>query len=204
MRENGHIAGDQADLDLHAQFPAIMIFVRLNFVSGSTWTLAPLSPVKHSFFTFSESELGAFMHKHYSLHPVLRSLIGHSDSERRLTQADIISDWLPTQAPGVLIQNLIAPVDPRSSGGQRLAIRQRRRAGIADIAAAIRIMTPSEIRTHVNMLREESFDLHSYYEKGVYPTWFCKDGRLPIATIGVQGARAKLSEVQTIQGGETP
>ncbi|KAG9060985.1 hypothetical protein KI688_007815 [Linnemannia hyalina] len=56
--------------------------------------------------------------------PILRNLIGCKD-QRRLAQADVIKDWLPFQTPGVLIQRLIAPVDPRTPDGNRLCGQQK-------------------------------------------------------------------------------
>jgi len=140
-----------------------MVFVSLNAVAGNPWSLIPLSSAENGFMTFTESELGAFFHKRDNLHPELKSLISHNDRGRRLTQAEVINDWLPLQAPGMLIKHLIAPVDPRLVDGKRLQGRKKKRAGIA---AAVMLLTPSEIRAHINMLRSDDFDPRSYTEKG--------------------------------------
>ncbi|KAF9915037.1 hypothetical protein FBU30_002207, partial [Linnemannia zychae] len=113
MREKGHIPSSQSDIELHARDPAIMVFVHLNAIAGNPWSLIPLSSAENGFMTFTEAELGAFFHKREDLHPELKSLINYNDTGRRLTQAEVINDWLPLQAPGLLIKRFIAPVDPR-------------------------------------------------------------------------------------------
>ncbi|KAF9928552.1 hypothetical protein FBU30_002290 [Linnemannia zychae] len=163
ISEKGHIPSNQADIEPHARGPAIMVFVHLNAIAGYPWSVVPLSSAENGFMTFTESELGAFFHKREGLHPELKSLVQFSDSGRRLTQADIISDWCPLQAPGVLIKHFVAPVDPRSVDGQRLRGRKRKKAGIA---AAVKLLSPSEIHSHINMLRSDDFDPRQYTEKG--------------------------------------
>ncbi|KAK5814307.1 hypothetical protein F5H01DRAFT_22909 [Linnemannia elongata] len=163
MIKKKKLASDKA-VDLTAKKPAIQLFVEANATVGRPWRLSPLSPEEDGYMTFTEIELAAFLHKRAELHPTLKKLIGCKD-ERRLSQADVIQDWLPFQTPGVLIQRLIAPVDPRTPDGDRLRGRQKKEAGIA---AAVRIVEPEELRTHINTLRGDGFDPRTYQEKGYF------------------------------------
>ncbi|KAF9947469.1 hypothetical protein BGZ72_010527, partial [Mortierella alpina] len=164
MIKKGQLAHNQA-VDLTAQEPAIQLFVRANATDGRPWRLSPLSSEEHGYMTFSEKELLCFLHKRDDLHPVLKKLTGCTDPHRRLSQADLITDWLPFQTPGVLIQRLIAPVDPKTVSGERLRGRQRKDAGVA---AAVRVPDPEELCTHINTLRRDGFDPRTYQEKGYF------------------------------------
>jgi len=115
--------------------------------------------------TFTEIELAAFLHKRAELHPILKKLIGRTDQQRRLTQEELTRDWLQVQVPGVLIQRLIAPVDPRTPDGDRLRGRQKKEAGVA---AAVKVVEPEELRAHLNTLRGDGFDPRTYQEKGYF------------------------------------
>jgi len=115
--------------------------------------------------TFTEIELAAFLHKRDELHPILKKLIGYTDQQRRLTQTELTQDWLSVQAPGVLIQRLIAPVDPRTPDGDRLRGRQKKEASVA---AAVKVVEPEEMRAHINTLRGDGFDPRTYQEKGYF------------------------------------
>ncbi|KAG0222030.1 hypothetical protein BGW42_006962, partial [Actinomortierella wolfii] len=123
-----------------------------------------VSKKEYGYVTFTEIELAAFMQKDEELHPYLGTITGHTH-ERRLTQADLTQDWLQPQTPGLLIQSLIAPVDPKTTAGDRLRGRKRRKAGVA---AAVRIIEPEEMRTHINTLRSDMFDPRLYQEKGYF------------------------------------
>ncbi|KAF8941742.1 hypothetical protein BGZ47_007242 [Haplosporangium gracile] len=72
-----------------------------------------VSEKEHGYMTFTEIELAAFLHKRDELHPILKKLIRSTDQQRQLTQAELINDWLPVQTPGVLIQCLIVPREPK-------------------------------------------------------------------------------------------
>ncbi|KAG0041871.1 hypothetical protein BGZ83_001203 [Gryganskiella cystojenkinii] len=162
--KKGQLASNQA-MDLKSKEPAIQLFVRANALAGRRWRLSPLSSEEHGYMTFTESELAAFLHKRDELHPVLKELIGFTDQQRRLTQVELTQDWLPLQTPGLLIQQLIAPVDPRASNGDRLHGRQKKNAGVA---ATIKIVTPEDLRMHVNSLRHPTFDPRTYEQKGYF------------------------------------
>ncbi|KAF9351993.1 hypothetical protein BGX26_010104 [Mortierella sp. AD094] len=164
MIEKGQLAVSQA-VNLKSKEPTIQLFVQVNAVAGRPWCLSPLSSAEHGYMTFTEIELAAFLHKRDELHPVLKKLIGHTDQQRRLTQEELTRDWLRFQTPGLLIQQLIAPVDPRASNGERLHGRQKKESGIA---ATIRLVDPEEIRAHVNNLRSVEFDPRTYNEKGYF------------------------------------
>ncbi|KAI7830340.1 hypothetical protein BC939DRAFT_305927 [Gamsiella multidivaricata] len=152
-------------VDVTSKEPAIQLFVRANTVAGRPWRLSPLSSEEHGFMTFTEIELAAFLHKRDELHPVLKKLIGCMDQQRRLAQTELTQDWLPLQTPGLLIQQLIAPVDPRTLDGDRLHGRRKKDAGIA---AAIKLVEPEDIRAHINTLRRDGFDPRNYQEKGYF------------------------------------
>ncbi|KAG0229941.1 hypothetical protein BGW42_001269 [Actinomortierella wolfii] len=93
---------------------------------------------------------------------VSTTLPNFEDHEASGTHKDI-SEIL--QTPGILIQSLITPVDPKTTAGDRLRGRKRRKAGVA---AALRIMEPEEMRTHINTLRGDVFDPQLYQEKGYF------------------------------------
>lgn len=162
--KKGQLEGSQA-VDLKSKEPAIQIFVQANAVAGRPWRLLPLSSVEHGFMTFTEIELAAFLHKCDEVHPALKKLIGFGDQKRRLTQEEVTRDWLPHQTPGLFIQKLIAPVDPKDPEGIRMRGKQRKDAGIA---AAVKIDTPGEIRAHINTLRDTEFDPRTYNDKGYF------------------------------------
>ncbi|KAF9083002.1 hypothetical protein BGX27_004292, partial [Mortierella sp. AM989] len=164
MIKKGQLAVSQA-VNLKSKAPTVQLFVQVNAVAGRPWRLSSLSSVKHGYMTFTEIELAAFLHKRDELHPVLKKLIGYTDQQRRLTQEELSRDWLRFQTPGLLIQQLIAPVDPRASNGERLHGRQKKEAGIA---ATIKLVDPEEIRAHVNNLRSAEFDPRTYNEKGYF------------------------------------
>ncbi|KAF9913811.1 hypothetical protein FBU30_003025, partial [Linnemannia zychae] len=159
--KKGQLASNQA-MDMKSKEPAIQLFVRANALTGRPWRLSPLSPEEHGNITFTEIELAAFMHKRDDLHPALKNIIGFTDPHRRLTQEEITRDWLPLQTPGLLIQQLICPVDPRVSNGDRPRGRRKKSAGVA---AAVKIVTPEDLRMHVNTLRHPTFDPRTYEQK---------------------------------------
>ncbi|KAG0273526.1 hypothetical protein BGZ95_010671 [Linnemannia exigua] len=163
MIKKKKLKSDQ-EVHLTSQEPAIQLFVQANAITGRSWRLSPLSSEGHGYMTFTEIELAAFLHKKDKMHPILKKLIGCKD-ERRLTQADVICDWLPFQTPGVLIQRLIAPVDPRTPDGDLLRGRQKKDAGIV---AAVKVVEPDEMRAHINTLRCKGFDPRAYQEKGYF------------------------------------
>jgi hypothetical protein len=163
MIKKEKLASDKA-VDLTAKKPAIQLFVEANATAGRPWRLSPLSPEEDGYMTFTEIELAAFLHKRDELHPILKKLIGCKD-KRRLAQEDVTRDWLSFQTPGVLIQRLIAPVDPRTPDGDRLRGRQKKKAGIV---AAVRVVEPEELRAHINTLRADVFDPRTYQEKGYF------------------------------------
>ncbi|KAF9170260.1 hypothetical protein BGX20_009212 [Mortierella sp. AD010] len=99
------------------------------------------------------------------MHPSLKKLIGNEGMQRRLAQVELIRDWLQFETPGVLIQRLIAPVDPRTPTGDHLCGRQKKKAGIA---ASVEIARPHEIQNHINDLRRNGFDPDIYNKKGYY------------------------------------
>ncbi|KAF9342723.1 hypothetical protein BGX26_006978, partial [Mortierella sp. AD094] len=164
MIKKGQLATDQ-EVDLTSQEPAIQLFVRANATAGRPWRLSPLSSEEHGYMTFTEIELAAFLHKRDELHPILKKLIGCTDQQRRIAQKELTQDWLSFQAPGVLIQRLIAPVDPRTPDGDRLRGRQKKEAGVA---AAVKVVEPEEMRAHINTLRGDGFDPRTYQEKGYF------------------------------------
>ncbi|KAF9536433.1 hypothetical protein EC957_010988, partial [Mortierella hygrophila] len=164
MIKKKKLASDKA-VDLTAKMPAIQLFVRANATAGRPRRLSPLSSEENGYMTFTEIELAAFLHKRDELHPILKKLIGCTDQQRRLTQVELTRDWLAFQSPGVLIQRLIAPVDPRTPDNDRLRGRQKKEAGIA---AAVRVVEPEELRAHINTLRGDGFDPRTYQEKGYF------------------------------------
>ena len=115
--------------------------------------------------TFTEIELAAFFHKNNELHPVLEQFINYKDHPRRLTQSELTCDYVPSMAPGTLIQRFIAPVDPKTPTGDRVRGREKRDAGIA---AAVHIVRPNDIRNHINDLRRDGFDPKTYNKTGYF------------------------------------
>ncbi|KAF9398318.1 hypothetical protein BGX21_007959 [Mortierella sp. AD011] len=171
--------------------PAIIVFVYLNAVAGNPWSLIPLSSAKNGFMTFTEIELGAFFQKREDLHPELKSLINHRDRGRRLTQAEVINNWFPLQAPGLFIKHFIAPVDPRLADGKRLRGRMKKKAGIA---AAFKVLIPSEIRAHVNLLQSDDFDPRNYTEKS-----YVLLGSIKTERYELQVSACKLRELNSVK-----
>ncbi|KAF9988584.1 hypothetical protein BGZ79_005108 [Entomortierella chlamydospora] len=164
MIKKERVASDQ-EVDLTSQEPAIQLFVRSNATAGRPWCLSPLSSEEHGFLTFTEIDLAAFLHKRDDMHPSLKKLIGNEGMQRRLTQVELTRDQLQFETPGVLIQRLIAPVDPRTPTGDRLCGRQKKKASIA---ASVEIARPHEIQNHINDLRRNGFDPNTYNKKGYY------------------------------------
>ncbi|KAI7832402.1 hypothetical protein BC939DRAFT_435394, partial [Gamsiella multidivaricata] len=164
MIKKGQLESDRK-VYLTSQEPAIQVFVRANATTGRPWRLSPLSSEEHGYMTFTEIELAAFLHMRDELHPILKKLIGCTDQQRQLTQAELTQDWLSFQAPGVLIQRLITPIDPRTPDGDRLRGRQKKDAGIV---AAVKVVEPDEMRAHINTLRCDGFDPRNYQEKGYF------------------------------------
>ncbi|KAG0338892.1 hypothetical protein BG004_007043, partial [Podila humilis] len=165
----------------HQDQPAICTFVTLNSLAGRPWTLAPLSTSGTGFLTFSELELAALFHKREKLHCALKELIGLTNENRRISQKDVTDDWLAVQTPGRLVQNFVAPVNPRSPDGQRLRGRHKKRAGIA---ASIDVTTRRELRSHINSVRNVDFDPCSYEKKGYYLTGSIKTDGHQLQLIG--------------------
>lgn len=159
------------EIKLNDKVPAIELFLRLNNMTGNKWTIAPLSPVEDGWLTFTEAELGAFFHKNVDLHPTLEKLIHHTD-KRKLTQGDLIRDWLPVQAPGSLIRHLIAPVAPDALPSKEKCEPSKENCkpskekckGVLTVPAEF--FTPDEIRDHINSLRAVDFDPRAYAQKG--------------------------------------
>ncbi|KAG0271725.1 hypothetical protein BGZ95_000417 [Linnemannia exigua] len=118
------------------------MFVRANATASQPWRISPLSSEEHGSMTFTEIELVAFLHKRDELNPIFKNLIGSIDLQRRLTQTELTQDWLQVQTPGMLIQRLIAPVDPRTNNGDRLRGQQKTRAGVV---VAVKIVEPEEV-----------------------------------------------------------
>ncbi|KAG0077980.1 hypothetical protein BGZ93_003548, partial [Podila epicladia] len=146
------------EIKLNNKVPAIELFLRLNNMTGNTWTIAPLSPVEDGWLTFTEAELGAFFHKKEAeLHPTLKNLIHHTD-ERKLTQEDLTRHWLQGQAPGSLIRRLIAPIAPDAIPSKEIL------KGV--LTAPVEFLTPDGIRDHINSLRAMDFDPKAYAQKG--------------------------------------
>ncbi|KAF9383425.1 hypothetical protein CPC16_008919 [Podila verticillata] len=190
MIKKGQLASDQ-EVDLTSHEPAIQLFVQANVTAGRPWRFSPLSSEKHGFMTFTEIELAAFFHKRDDLHPILTRLSGNAGMQRRLTQKDLTEDWLQFEAPGVLIQRLIAPVDPRTLTGDRLRGRQKKKAGVA---AAIKIVKPDKIRNHINDLRRDGFDPKTYSKTG----YFLR-GSIKTDGYSLQLLAYKLRELQSVK-----
>ncbi|KAG0195786.1 hypothetical protein BGX28_000635, partial [Mortierella sp. GBA30] len=146
-----------AEIKLDNKKPAIELFLMLNSLTGNEWTIAPLSPVEDGYLTFTEIELGAFLHKKPELHPILKNLIQHTD-KRVLTQEDLTKDWLRGQEPGLLIRRLVAPVAPDALPSKK------NHKGVH--TAPVKFLTPGGIRNHINGLRTPDFDPRAYSQKG--------------------------------------
>lgn len=190
MIKKGQLASDQ-EVDLTSHEPAIQLFVQANATAGRPWRFSPLSSEEHGFMTFTEIELAAFFHKRDDLHPILTRLSGNAGMQRRLTQKDLTEDWLQFEAPGVLIERLIAPVDPRTLTGDRLRGRQKKKAGVA---AAIKIVKPDRIRNHINDLRRDGFDPKTYSKTG----YFLR-GSIKTDGYSLQLLAYKLRELQSVK-----
>lgn len=108
------------EVDLTSHEPAIQLFVQVNVTASQPWRISPLSSEEHGFMTFTKIELVAFFHKCDDLHPILTRLSGNVGMQWQLTQKDLTEDWLQFEALGMLIQHLIAPVDPRTLTGDCL------------------------------------------------------------------------------------
>ncbi|KAF9917207.1 hypothetical protein FBU30_000882 [Linnemannia zychae] len=125
---------------LSGKIPTIHLFAQLNSLTGDKWILTPLPSPEDGFMTFTETELAAFFYMRIELRDQIKKLTGIT----KLTQAALVDDWLPVQAPGQLINQFIAPVFASASTG---------------IIAAIREFDLDGNRVHINGLRSPAFKL---------------------------------------------
>lgn len=190
MIKKGQLVSDQ-EVDLTSHEPVIQLFVQVNATAGWPWHFSPLSSEEHGFMTFTKIELAAFFHKCNDLHPILTRLSGNVGMQQQLTQKDLTEDWLQFEAPGMLIQHLIAPVDPRILTGDHLHGQQKKKASVA---ATIKIVKPDKIQNYINDLHCDGFDPKIYGKMG----YFLR-GSIKTDGYSLQLLAYKLHELQSVK-----
>ncbi|KAG0295653.1 hypothetical protein BGZ98_001276, partial [Dissophora globulifera] len=159
-QDKGIIPKEMA-LEIRCDRAAIENFFTLNAIDGNSRILIPVSPQKHGFVAFTETEMVIFFWKKASLKAKLQELARPTFSATRpenLSQNDCCHIWLSGQGLGRLIEELITVIDP-----QGLTPRQKGKAGYS---AAIRVKSLQQLRDQVNVLRQPGFDPRDYSDKG--------------------------------------
>jgi len=100
--------------------------------------------------------------------------------------ADVTDAWLSNQAPGILVAKLIADVAPTG-----LTIRQRGKLGFR---AAVDSMTMDDVRSHLAIIRDPSFDPRNYSRKG-----YLLSGSIRTDGLRLQLGAFKLKELQSVR-----
>ncbi|KAF9154694.1 Rad2 nuclease, partial [Mortierella sp. AD010] len=144
----------ESRVEVRSDVSAIENFAYLNKLAYNAWRLAPLSPVKDGFVSFSELELIAILWQSPILKPLIQNLYTLTSGVPSLevTQRGL--------EPGRVINALLCKV-----GIDGLSWSQRKKAGIR---AAIEMPASSEVVAHVNILREPAFDPRTYNTKGYF------------------------------------
>ncbi|KAG0319327.1 hypothetical protein BGZ99_005147 [Dissophora globulifera] len=175
------------NMEQRKHIPTIESFFFFNSLVGHKYQVTPVSPIEHGFMTFTESELGAFFIKKPSLRKHLRSLVEQDTQVSGEFKLVHLNSWLPRQAPGLLIQSFISPVATTDG----LSSRQKGRAGHV---AAIKLLNLDEIKSHVNNLRDSSFQPCLYDDKG-----YILHGSVKTDGFRVQLLAFKIRELQSVR-----
>jgi len=173
------------NLEIDVKLTAVENFLRFNRMSGCRRKTAPLSSAVDGFVAFSEIEVATFCWKR----PVLKNRIleiVRPTFPTCSTLADMTDAWLSNQAPGVLIKELIADVAPTG-----LTIRQRGKLGFR---AAVDNMTMDDVRCHLAVVRDPSFDPRNYSRKG-----YLLSGSICTGGLRLQLSAFKLKELQSVR-----
>lgn len=172
-------------LEIDVELTAVENFLRFNRMSGCRRKIAPLSSAEDGFVTFSEIEVATFCWKR----PVLKTRILEIVRPTFPTcsaLADVTDAWLSNQAPGILVAKLIADVAPTG-----LTIRQRGKLGFR---AAVDSMTMDDVRSHLAIIRDPSFDPRNYSRKG-----YLLSGSIRTDGLRLQLGAFKLKELQSVR-----
>ncbi|KAF9947536.1 hypothetical protein BGZ72_010482, partial [Mortierella alpina] len=111
----------------------------------------PLTSIKQPFVGFSEHQLLNIFFKNPVLQKKIRQLIGPKTYTP--SQVDAIN-WLNEQTPGYLLTALITPVG-----------RGRNHQGRRGYRYTTTMMTTEAMRRHVDIIRDEDFDIPGYMNK---------------------------------------
>ena len=132
-------------------------FIVFNRMNRNSRKIVPLSTPMNHFVTFSERELVSLFWKRDSLKKWMLELVQKTILSCE-SYGGIQDSWLSGQAPGTLIQHLLADVNPDNRDG-----RPRRKQGYRD---AITTMSLDDAKSHLAILRNPNFDPRNYHRKG--------------------------------------
>ena len=135
----------------------------LQKVLNNPWKLFPLSSVEVGFVTFTEYEFGIIFFN--SRYPLLRARLKDEmrgalpmTPEASLNVSTLSQDYLPCTSFGHLTQMFVTKV---GTGG--LTLRQQNKAGPE---TAVEDLSLEDVKEHINLLREKSFDPRNYKGRG--------------------------------------
>lgn len=175
----------ESDLEINRDLSAAENFVHLNNLDSNSRKIAPMSPVKVGFVSFSERQLVALFWKRPVLKAKILELVRATFPTCSALQ-DVTDEWLPFQEPGYLITRLIVNVNR-----QGLTARQRRKAGYR---AAVEELTIEQLRGHLSSIRRSEFDPRTYDRKG-----YALAGSIRTNGFRIQLAAFKLRELQAVR-----
>ncbi|KAK3822387.1 MAG: hypothetical protein J3R72DRAFT_501860 [Linnemannia gamsii] len=145
---------------INPQRSSIENFVLLNRACGSDRSLVPMWSHGAKFINLSELDLTKVFWQDPFLRRMLQSYafpdfpsLEHPD---RVSLADV-GLWLSTTTPGLLITKLLTDIGGYSSN---------QRKGLRNYSRSAFLMPLEEMRSHIQNIRDDSFEPASYTEKG--------------------------------------
>ena len=177
------------DLEIRQDWSPVENYIKFNNMSKNRRRIAPMSPVRNGFVSFSELELLSFFWARPPLQGRLRELV-RGDFPFGVSLDDI-SRWLGTKESGFLIKRFLADVDP-----QKLSSRQKGRVGLR---AAVKLWTVPKIKEHLDPIGKRTIDPFSYNTKGYFLQGTIKTNGHAIQLLGF-----KLKELQFVRYKQLP
>src|ERR1700731_3448593 len=122
----------ECNIDIRKEVSAIENFIRLNKISNNSRKLAPLTPPRLPFVSFTEKKLVGFFYKDPSLKVKVQHLAKPdfpATELKPISLADVIG-WIGDKEPGFLIKRLLSDVAKegltkrqRGKGGHKAAVK---------------------------------------------------------------------------------
>ncbi|KAF9110941.1 hypothetical protein BGX27_005676 [Mortierella sp. AM989] len=144
---------DGSKVQINSSISAIENFVYLNRAMRNPYVLVPLTRASQPFILFSERDLGDIFWQNHRLRPILLELCLNNGFSEATSQADV-RQLIQHAGPGLLIARLLSSIGgPKPSKGRTCL-------------QSTTLMSVSDLRLHINELRQDDFDPKLYSKRG--------------------------------------